>query len=750
VHFPTDTHYLIARPGDDRPLTEEIDGYSVDHASLAIRRLEHVARWMTALRLENPASGIGPRDVELVMMQDARELTGSEIRLDYRKEGNRWVKPTIRIKIKNNTKREFYCALLGLSEDFEITASFFPTGSVRLGPEEEAFAFQGKPIPSSVPEALWKHGIIEFRDVLKLIVCTDPFDAKLMEQPALALPAPSRRAFEDAGTREGGRRDSALDRLLRQVHTRKMELAEDQELGDWRTSQVAFTTVRPQDSVAVPEAGRSVSLAPGVSLEGHAALAGASARLSSIPVASRDLGVSALPPVLLDDPVAVRPFEMVPTRGEAPGLSVLELEGIQDPGAVTPDTPLKLEVAQPLGDGEHILPVAFDGEFYLPLGRAERVSENSTRIILERLPGPPPADLPPGPVSTRSLFGAIRIYFQKVLSRVAGFDNPYPVLSAVRFDEVSCPVYASDPEQIRVLAAAARRVLLYIHGIIGETRTMVPSAGLAKIASADGDESLSGYYDLILAFDYESINTTIQQTARDLKARLAAVGLGPHHGKMLHVVAHSMGGLVLRWFIEREGGDQVVQRLVMLGTPNGGSPWPRLQDWATATLGLALNGLTVAVWPAAAIGSLLTAIESIDVALDQMVPGSEFLTELASSHDPGVPYVLVGGDTSLKPAALRPQVNRGGTSLMQRLLNRLSLGEALRLAADQVFLAPNDVAVAVASMSGLGGDRTPPLKILAVSCDHMSYFRDAAGLEALARALSGPGDSEPANLTAAK
>jgi hypothetical protein len=55
-----------------------------------------------------------------------------------------------------------------------------------------------------------------------------------------------------------------------------------------------------------------------------------------------------------------------------------------------------------------------------------------------------------------------------------------------------------------------------------------------------------------------------------------------------------MGGLVSRWFIEREGGDRVVRRLVMLGTPNGGSPWPAVADWATTALAVGLNELSKA------------------------------------------------------------------------------------------------------------------------------------------------------------
>ena len=52
------------------------------------------------------------------------------------------------------------------------------------------------------------------------------------------------------------------------------------------------------------------------------------------------------------------------------------------------------------------------------------------------------------------------------------------------------------------------------------------------------------HHGAVLAFDYESLNEPIEQTARKLKERLAAVGLGPGHGKQLHLVAHGIGGLV--------------------------------------------------------------------------------------------------------------------------------------------------------------------------------------------------------------
>jgi len=125
----------------------------------------------------------------------------------------------------------------------------------------------------------------------------------------------------------------------------------------------------------------------------------------------------------------------------------------------------------------------------------------------------------------------------------------------------------------------------------------------------------------------------------------------------------------------------------------------------------------------------------VDVTLDQMVPGSELLAELVASPDPNVPYTLIAGDTAIKPAALPPQTERDGASVLQHFLSRLSVNNALRLAADQVFLAPNDIAVAVSSMSALGPTRSPALEVLSIACDHLSYFSDPAGLEALAHAL---------------
>ncbi len=218
-----------------------------------------------------------------------------------------------------------------------------------------------------------------------------------------------------------------------------------------------------------------------------------------------------------------------------------------------------------------------------------------------------------------------------MISKRVGLDFPYPILGAadVAADGTVTPV--RDTFQVRDRVAKADRILLFVHGIIGDTQSMAPSVQLARLA--DG-RPLAALYDLVLTFDYENLNTTIEENGRLLKERLEAVGLGAGHGKTLDIAAHSMGGLVSRWFIEREGGNQIARRLVMLGTPNGGSPWPRVFDWATVALGLALNHLTAIAWPASVFGGLAAWMENPTVALNEMLPTATVLSELKQEPGP--------------------------------------------------------------------------------------------------------------------
>jgi pimeloyl-ACP methyl ester carboxylesterase len=729
--------YRIARAGDERPLVADIEGVDGAAAQQAIRRLEHIARWQTIAELANPVSRIAPGAVRIDILRVAGPPTtrdpssapvealpaNSELRLEYEYRNEKWQEPQIKIKLTNTGDEPLYCALLDLAESYAIRAGLLPGGGVWLQPGQEAWANDGRPLFLSVPKALWQDGVTEYADLLKLIVSTDECDATLLEQDALDLPRRT-KATRGAGP------SSTLNRLMRQAQTRDLSdrPEDEQRYADWTASEISITTVRPLGTIPVPRSGAALTLGAGVMIAAHPALE-ANARLSTVSQAGRDLGNLLLPPILRDDPEVSRPLQFTTSRGSDPGLSVLELLNVVDHTVVTTDAPLLLRIEQPLAEDEQILPLGFDGEFFLPLGLA-RSDDGATEIRLERLPAPV--------IGVRSLTGSIRIMFQKIVTervgKYIGWQNPYPILAAAYVAADGKLTYWPQPADVKARVAAADRVLLYIHGIIGDTRGMAASARVTDPGLHPPPPSLLERYDLILTFDYENINTTIEETARALKQRLQDVGLGAGHGKALHIVAHSMGGLVARWFVEREGGSRMVQKLVLLGTPNAGSPWPTVQAWATTALGLALNCLPVVGWPGSVLSSLLGAIESVDVTLDQMAPGSQFFATLDASDDPGIPYVVLAGNTSIIPAAApQPGADEGA---LARLLSRLVPSRLLHTATALAFFGqPNDIAVSVSSITNIAADRSPPPQIQQVGCDHITYFSTVAGLQALAAAL---------------
>lgn len=726
----SDGAFWISRARADRPLVVEVMGLGERGARAGVERLEHIARWEAMAGLDNPGSRLGVEPVEVAFLQPAEEA-GVEalrdldprrgIRLEYRYVDGKWEQPRARIELRNKGRQDIYCALLWLGEDYSVSSALIPGGTILIPAGGSAAVNGGEPVWGSVPDDKWREGRTEVRDLLKLIVSTEQFDATLFDQKELDAYVDTRAAKATRGPPR-----NALERLAARVHYRGLATrpGTGEAIPDWATSALAITVVRPLNAAEVPKPGGRQALGAGVDLLGHPALK-ANARLVSPTEAGRGLGGFGLPAILRDDPDASQPFLFVTPRGTDPGLGALQLVNVENPEAVTAGAPLVLRLdGRRLAQGEHVLPFAWDGEFFLPLGAARR-TEDGTEIVLRQLPSP----LRTGGDVERGIVSSIRILFQKIASPYLGLAFDYPRLAAVGFGPDGQPAYEATEDAVRERVARASRILLYVHGILGDTLGMTGSSR-AEIALLNAPpQRIADGYDLVLAFDYENINTSIEATAKGLKDRLAAVGLGPEHEKVLHVVAHSMGGLVSRWFIEREGGDKVVRHLVTLGTPHAGSPWPTLQSWATTGLALALNGLSQVAWPVKLLGDLVAAVEAVDVTLDQMAPDSGFLGDLARSDDPKISYTLLAGNTSVIAAAL-------GDSKAAGLLERLSPQRVLHAATALAFLrAPNDIAVSVASAKAVPEGRSPQPRIEEVGCDHLTFFTSDAGRRALLAAL---------------
>ena len=269
--------------------------------------------------------------------------------------------------------------------------------------------------------------------------------------------------------------------------------------------------------------------------------------------------------------------------------------------------------------------------------------------------------------------------------------------------------------------AAAENILLLIHGIIGDTQNIAEGVGTAI---TEGGSPLIKSFDLVLTFDYESLGRSIEDTSGVLRASLASAGLGAHDGKRLTVLAHSMGGLVSRHFIEQGGGSAVVDHLVMCGTPNGGSPFGRVGQ-ARKLLQI-LTGLAVNMPPLAtlapALAFALNRSKRLTRTLEQMDAGSPFLTELNGGDDPGISYTVLAGNVQ------HYRGEHGGLS--SKLLTKLGGGIALEA---MHGTESHDIAVALESIRHVADQRAHPTVKIDVACHHLNYFSSEAGLDALTR-----------------
>lgn len=100
----------------------------------------------------------------------------------------------------------------------------------------------------------------------------------------------------------------------------------------------------------------------------------------------------------------------------------------------------------------------------------------------------------------------------------------------------------------------------------------------------------------IITLNYSPLTDDVRVVAERLEALVEALCIETGYERV-HVIGHSMGGLVARYFVQRMGGDSRVHTLVTLGTPHQGSDLAKLVPHPVAR---------------------------------QMRPGSDILTELAA------------------------------------------------------------------------------------------------------------------------
>ncbi|HET6391518.1 MAG TPA: alpha/beta fold hydrolase [Blastococcus sp.] len=120
------------------------------------------------------------------------------------------------------------------------------------------------------------------------------------------------------------------------------------------------------------------------------------------------------------------------------------------------------------------------------------------------------------------------------------------------------------PAAVRALFAddplAARIPVLLVHGLVDNRSVFsVMQRSLRRRGFAD-----------VCTWNYSPLLTDVARGAADLGAHVERICAQTGHDRV-HVVGHSLGGLIARFYVQRQGGDRRVESLVTLGTPHQGS-----------------------------------------------------------------------------------------------------------------------------------------------------------------------------------
>lgn len=652
--------------------------------------LEHLSQWKYTVDLDNPKSRINKKGIEVKFTTDnpsdthkvkclvkepkgiqkyglAKANEGSQknyhkLILDYTEEQE----INYSISIKNNTRDKYYLALVLITADHGVIPL---QANIILEPGEE--------LEEAVDKYYGNLSIARKNDTnitnyLKVFISKREISSvQGLELPSLVMEE-QLQYFEPMSGRNFGAKTN---------------------INDWCTKTIAFNLKRDINTLS----DKDVEIDHrGIFIHGHDALK-ANVGLNSPQQNTRSANqlyenipnkVSNLELFYMDDGTGF------------PSETVLELTNIENETELA-ENPLKISV--PKTEGELVFPFTVetilipqeDGSYQeetliLPIGTNTGKDERGNDLYEVH-------DLPTNSnKGTRSLGKSLKMCFGRMFLSKENYN-----LCWVDYAHGG----TREKEGVAAKVAEASNILVVLHGIIGDTSAMAVNLEFAL-----------NYYDLVLTYDYENLNTPIPEISTHFKEELTKVGIVEGAGKTVDIVAHSMGGLVSRGFIQSPDlrGDLLIRNLYMLGTPNAGSAFSKIaayRDLATAGMTFALNFKT---FGAASLVQAITGLsmtKKLTVTLEQMGVGSPFLTEL-NNHplSENVQYYVIAGDiTNYKGTA---------SGVLAKLMDWASVQVG-----NVVYGAnKNDIAVSTDSILGVPTYFKPITE--RVDCHHMVYFVD--------------------------
>jgi hypothetical protein len=298
---------------------------------------------------------------------------------------------------------------------------------------------------------------------------------------------------------------------------------------------------------------------------------------------------------------------------------------------------------------------------------------------------------------------------------------------------------------------AGKRLLVFVHGTFSNNDNL-----LASIAAGSGGAGflarLERHYDAVLAFDHPTLSVSPVLNAFDLASALA------FHSGDIDVIAHSRGGLVVRWWLEAfRDAPKGRHRAVLVGSPLGGTSLASparlraamslLTNYGNALklAGQALSIFTPFLWIPVALLRIATSITGavaktpvLDAAIG-IVPGlaaqsraggnAELDRLKQNRHGKLAEYFAIR--SNFEPADVGWR--------FWRFFRKDRLKDA---AADFLFDGPNDLVVDTASMTELGPKQLAASRLhdfrRSATVHHTNYFEQKETLRFIASKLEIP------------
>ena len=359
---------------------------------------------------------------------------------------------------------------------------------------------------------------------------------------------------------------------------------------------------------------------------------------------------------------------------------------------------------------EVIIPIGFDetSQLFFPLGSSDADGNIHIDFLPSETDGLIQGD---GPLE-RSLGGSFKMFFRKLFRKKSGINNL--TLYGFRADGTWERLEDNPSKMERIIKAkAGSRVLLLIHGLTGDTRHMV--------SALEALQELSEEASFVLTYDYENLSTPIDKAAQELHKLLSSAGFGKIEMPKITIIAHSQGGLLARWLVEKEQGNIYINHLILVAAASSGSELAKLVSSVFGMLTHAINVTGPIKFAISGLSFLLKALKADPGrTLKDTKPDSEFIGRLKTSRQPtGVRYNVVAGDTALIGSAYDgddPFLKKVKEALVKKVFFP---GLTFTLYDGQ----PNDFAVTIESMNAIDGyDATTHTRTIAST--HLAYFRE--------------------------